>query len=270
MRILLILAIVGVAAAVQLSPGGNGITPATACSFVSYPFDDDVRRATFAGIIDTSSVGDGTLREPPLPTRTPEPESVTSTPEPTTTSMPPEAAATVSAAPPLASPHYTELVGQSAHAVVIEQIGGSAQTDIDIDLAARRNYERGIRQREAGYGLTSCSLIPAPLYETGTRYLVVLNDYDQSELWTVRRFEIVGSEVLLSGGYLDFEESVYRRYFPGVAADIRDTGDGSGRRMAYITASRMPLDQLLAMMRDVRIGIRPPETGNAGLAANRY
>jgi hypothetical protein len=99
---------------------------------------------------------------------------------------------------------------------------------------------------------------------------VVLNDYDQLDLWTVRRFTIVGDDVLLTGGYLNFEESVYRRYLPGVAAEIRDTGDGTGTRMANITASSVPLDQLLTMMRDARTDIRPPETGNAGLAANRY
>lgn len=276
MRIALAALIITITGAAALLSGqrGHGVPTAVACSFAYIQLDVEVRNATFVGVVETTSVGDGLNRAVPLPRLTPPPEG-SPTPTATKTEAPrfPVAVSTATAtASPIATitPSFHEdLVGVGARASVIEQIGGeSIGSDVVIDQLSRTNYEMALRRIEAGYPLTSCGLGVLPKYAPSMRYIVVLRDYGQGELFTIRHFAIEGTDALLAGS-LDVSEATYRRYLPGVAADIRDLGDGTGRRSAFVTADRIPVTQLVAMLRGVRTGIAPPDTGNAGLAANR-
>ena len=255
-------------AAAGWSAGPLETNRAFACTPAFFTFDEHVQQAAFVGIVETTSVGDGVIREPRLPTSTPLPED---SPVPIETPTPTNSQAAESPVPTTdpALWYAGELTGLSAHAVVLELIGGDAFAEIDIDMETRRSYERSIRLREASHGApVGCGFVPLT-YEPAKRYVVVLERYVTPSLATVRRFPIVGSDVLFAENDLILSESAYRRYFPNVPADLRDWGDNSGRRLATVAADRLPLSEFMAMLKAMRTAIAPPDTGSAGLAANR-
>lgn len=250
--------------------------PAYACSIAPSTFEENVRDASFAGVVEAISVGDGFNRHPPVP-----PYVVTEVPPTPIASVTRERGLQLEtptvAAPPSPSKtpspsFHPELIGQSAIAKVVEQARGTARAEVEIDAEARRVYERQLREREAGRTLSSCGLLGPPLYDVGARYLVVLNAYGGPHLYTARRLPIAGSDVLLGGGNgsVDMSEATYRRYFSGINAEVytQDYGDGTSRRLATLKAERVPLVSMMAMLR-AETRIAPPETGSAGLAANR-
>lgn len=270
-------AVLAAVAPVPRRPQGTAL----ACSYVPTEFEDLIRNATFIGIIETTSVGDGINRQPTLaPPWTATVDVETPIPAasetPTTrafirTATPVPSAPVATAAVPRPPAFYAELVGQGATASVIRQVAGDSRSSVEIDYETRRRYELDVRRREGMQGVNSCGLQRAPLYENMTRYLAVLQATDA--MYTIRRYPIDGDDVVIDQGYgqLAFFEPTYRRYFGGIAADIQEYGDESGRRYATITAERVPLTRMLAAFRGIRGAPRviPPETGTAGLAARR-
>jgi hypothetical protein len=263
MRALAIIIIMSGATLMPLFTRAEYPTPALACSIGPEMLDERVAEAQFIGLVEAVGVGGPENR---APTVTPiASASATGTPSRTVVSTPvspPWAQPTI---PPNLDPF--QLSGVGATLRVVEQYVGVARDALVVDDAGRANAERAWRVIEAnplppppcepGIGLTR--------YDRGASYITLAADSPERGVHTVLALSVHGDEVDLSGVMMHGD--TYRRYFNGVPAEFSERGD------AYLTAPRVPL----ATLRAAIIGMRgsdaprivPPETGSAGLAAER-
>jgi hypothetical protein len=273
-----------IAIALVYTGGGHGATPANACSIAPSTLEDHVGGESLIAIVEAVSVGAGVNMQPTVtPTATLPPlESST----PTETRVPglhilPDTA-TPTSTPTVPSPigAYPSLDGRGATLRVIEPIHGALPASFAADGTRRADYERYLREREAGSPyVSSCGPLVPPHYTAGGRYIVIIGAERDSSLATFQRWRIEGDSIVLRDpsageeqGYLGLREATYRRYFPGVDAQISQyRTDEQGRILnaAYITEPRVRLDAMLATLRALTSGtiITPPDTGSGGDAA---
>jgi len=140
---------------------------------------------------------------------------------------------------------------------------GSLPSQVNVDEQLRESKEEGIRYLEANPGWAfPCALDFGLLRWTeGARYVVFL-DRDAEGRWSADlRYQIAGSDVVVGHGGdghppLIVNDGLYKAHFAGVPA----SGYFDGEAPWDIKAKAVPLQSLLAAIRDLEAGLFPLPT----------
>jgi len=176
------------------------------------------------------------------------------------------------------------LEGLGATLAVEHVLAGSLPSQVNVDEEARQATERAIRTLEANPGYVApCSLdIGLLRWVADARYVVFLNQTEDGRWSAALRWQISGSNVIVEGNpsLIVGDET----YFAGISVQAYF----SDQEPWFFTANTVPLQSLLAAIRDIeaglfplptelpdadspapprpeRGGIIPPTTGDAGL-----
>lgn len=159
---------------------------------------------------------------------------------------------------------------------IVADYSGIGTSLLLLDRESRASIERKLRELESGHGYVDTCGIGAfvPRYTTGARYLIFAEPHTGNAFHSSAVFRVDADRVVFNddgltranNGFLYMERATYDRFFRG-AVDGEELTDGT----VYITTGSVPLNSLLRAVTHIRgdPSIAPPETGSAGLAANR-
>lgn len=255
---------------------------AIACSLAPEEIERTAREATFIGIVRAVEVGGAENEYPtltPTVTPTPEPPSPTSSPFP-------DATPTATFAPPPPIPgQVVSLQGIGARLEIIEPLFGSPPAPPLVDFTDRERVAKWNRFQETNPGVVaSCPIdILVERYEQGATYLVMVAVDVFAGVHTSCQFALDGADVVLGEhGGIGMRRSTYELFFGGYPTSAPVESWYDDQQLVYLTAKRVPAANVIAAIRYARTGelppqppaddpptVRPPSTGNAGLAATR-
>lgn len=242
--------------------------PVYACTGGVANLETFASRAGYVFLGDAITVGGSSNTAPaatPEATQTPIPPNPSATPPPPSPTIPPA---------PIHVP-AVNLTGIGATFHIVADYSRVGSQDLVIDNDIRGFVERGLRSAEAGTPLISnCALDAFVMrYTPGARYLVFAEGSGNGEPFATAAFRVTNEQIVFddsglmaaNNGFLYMERATYDRYFARVPATEL------GADAAYFTTGSVPLRDVLRAVADLRgdQSIAPPETGSAGLAAER-
>lgn len=263
------LAICAVAVAALLAPRAS--RPAAACTGGSGLIEEFAKSEVIA-IGDAVRIGDNVNRAPALtPTAS---ATATTTPSAVATTSSASSATPSATIPPLPTEPPLDFTGIGATLSVVRQISGAPASTVEVDAGSRAVVERAVRDIEARQVITDCAPDRfVPHFALGQRYLVFAYRDETGQLTTRQLYPVEGDTLLLQDAALiraglsglAMLPGTYRAFFADQPADV-------GRDIALLRGDRVPLSEMIRAVQALRVGgvsIGPPDTGSAGLAAQR-
>ena len=172
-----------------------------------------------------------------------------------------------------------DLTGYGATARVHARIFGDLPPRFNVDTAMRRQMEVAQRQVEAGY-VPPCPVdFGAPRYLAGSYYLVLF-EHDEAgwSTYEMANYRLVGNQLLAERetegekhvSPLALMRPAFLRFFDGLRASLLYTDTTAALdEQVWRLEGRVPLQPVVDALTALRgtPSIRPPTTGDAGLAA---